>query len=52
MWIEEQPLTQDQTFQTANDNEAVENYYSTRKEDYMAVRIELYDNVYWSDGEN
>ena len=49
--LEGQPLTQDQTFQTANDNEAVENYYSTRKEDYMAVRIELYDNVYWSDGE-
>ena len=49
--LEGQPLTQDQTFQTANDNEAVENYYSSRKEDYMAVRIELYDNVYWSDGE-
>ena len=31
--LEGQPLTQDQTFQTANDNEAVENYYSTRKED-------------------
>ena len=49
--LEGQPLTQDKTFQTANDNEAVQAYYGTRKEDYMAVRIELYDNVYWSDGE-
>ena len=46
-----QPLTQDNTFATDNDYEKVEEYYTSSKEDYMVVRIELNDDVYWSDKE-
>lgn len=45
------PLTVDGTFNGENDAEAVESYYSASSEDYMAVRVELFDNIYWSDGE-
>ena len=43
--LEGAPLTVDGTYGSENDYEAVENYYSARTEDYMAVRIELFDNV-------
>ena len=49
--LEGEPLTLDGTYDTANDYDAVEAYYTARAEDYMAVRVELFDNVYWSDGE-
>lgn len=49
--LEGNPLTEDGTFEGENDAQAVEEYYSASAEDYMAVRIELYDDVYWSDGE-
>ena len=49
--LEGNPLTQDGTFEGDNDYQAVEEYYDASSEDYMAVRIELYDDVHWSDGE-
>lgn len=49
--LEGNPLTQDGTFAGENDYQAVEEYYDASAEDYMAVRVELYDDVYWSDGE-
>ena len=49
--LEGNPLTQDGTFEGENDYQAVEEYYDASPEDYMAVRIELYDDVRWSDGE-
>lgn len=49
--LEGQPLTEDGTWGGKTDYDAVERYYSARPEDYMVVRLELYDNVYWSDGE-
>ena len=33
------------------DYKAVEEYYNNVTEDYMVVRIELHDDIYWSDGE-
>ena len=49
--FEGEPLTDDGTYDGAIDYKRVEEYYSARPEEHMAVRIELYDNVYWSDGE-
>lgn len=49
--LEGQPLTVDGTFDGEIDYAAVEEYYDAAHEDYMAVRIELFDDVYWSDGE-
>ena len=49
--LEGRPLTVDGTYDGAIDYSAVEEYYSASPEDYMAVRVELYDNIYWSDGE-
>lgn len=49
--LEGQPLTVDGTYEGENDYTAVEEYYSSAAEDYMVVRIELHDDVYWSDGE-
>ncbi len=49
--LEGQPLTEDNTFHGEIDYQAVEEYYSAASEDYMVVRIELFDNIYWSDGE-
>ena len=49
--LDGEPLTVDGTYDGAVDYAAVDNYYSSRAEDYMAVRIELFDDVYWSDGE-
>ena len=49
--FEGEPLTEDGTYEGANDYAAVERYYNSRSEDYMVVRVELFDNVYWSDGE-
>lgn len=49
--LEGQPLTEDGTFNTENDYAAIEEYYTASAEDYAVVRIELFDNVYWSDGE-
>ena len=49
--LDGEPLTVDGTFDGAIDYAAVDSYYSSRTEDYMAVRIELFDDVYWSDGE-
>ncbi|MBR4027653.1 MAG: ABC transporter substrate-binding protein [Lachnospiraceae bacterium] len=48
--LEGQPLTQDGTFDGKNDYSAVEKYYNAVSEDYMVVRVELFDNIYWSDG--
>ena len=49
--LEGDPLTEDGTYDTPNDYDAVEAYYASRAEDYMAVRVELFDNIFWSDGE-
>ena len=49
--LEGRPLTEDGTFDGAIDYQAVDAYYSASSEDYMVVRVELYDNIYWSDGE-
>ncbi len=49
--LEGDPLTEDGTYDTPNDYDAVEAYYVSRAEDYMAVRVELFDNICWSDGE-
>lgn len=49
--LEGQPLTDDGTFDGEIDYGAVADYYSAAAEDYMVVRVELHDNVYWSDGE-
>lgn len=45
------PLTDDSTFDGEIDYKAVEEYYNNVTEDYMVVRIELHDDIYWSDGE-
>ena len=49
--LEGEPLTDDGTYDGAIDYKRVEQYYSGRPEEYMAVRVELFDNVLWSDGE-
>lgn len=49
--LEGQPLTTDGTFTGENDYQAVEEYYGAAREDYMVVRVELFDDVHWSDGE-
>lgn len=49
--LEGQPLTLDGTYDTGIDYQAVEEYYGAVPEDYMVVRVELFDDVYWSDGE-
>lgn len=49
--LEGNPLTDDGTFQGQNDFQAVETYYENSSEDYMAVRVELYEDAVWSDGE-
>lgn len=49
--LEGQPLTKDGTFDGEIDYQAVEEYYDAAPEDYMVVRLELFDNIYWSDGE-
>ncbi|MDO4355267.1 MAG: ABC transporter substrate-binding protein [Clostridia bacterium] len=49
--LEGQPLTLDGTCDTGIDYQAVEEYYGAVPEDYMVVRVELFDDVYWSDGE-
>jgi len=51
MDLEGKPLTDDGTFDGKIDYQAVEEYYSASTEDYMVVRVELYDDVFWSDGE-
>lgn len=49
--LEGNPLTEDQTYDGKIDYGAVAEYYDAVPEDYMVVRVELFDNVYWSDGE-
>lgn len=49
--LEGRPLTEDGTFEGEIDYQAVEEYYTGATEDYMVVRVELYDDIYWSDGE-
>lgn len=49
--LEGEPLTDDGTFDGNIDYTAVEEYYGSSLEDYMVVRVELYDDIYWSDGE-
>lgn len=49
--LEGNPLTSDHTFDSEIDYQAVEEYYGSVSEDYMVVRIELHDDIYWSDGE-
>lgn len=49
--LEGNPLTEDQTYDGAIDYGAVAEYYDAVPEDYMVVRVELFDNIYWSDGE-
>ena len=45
------PLTKDGTFEGEIDYEAVESYYANNPEDVMAVRVELHEDMFWSDGE-
>lgn len=49
--LEGQPLTSDGTFDGEVDYQAVAEYYDAVPEDYMVVRIELFDDIYWHDGE-
>lgn len=49
--LEGNPLTENGKYNGANDYESIESYYSSRPEDYMVVRLELFDDIYWSDGE-
>ena len=49
--LDGEPLTVDGSFDGAVDYEAVDRYYSSISDDYMVVRVELFDNIYWSDGE-
>lgn len=49
--LEGKPLTDDGTYDGAIDYQAVEEYYNGTTEDYMVVRVELFDDIYWSDGE-
>lgn len=49
--LEGNPLTDDGTWDGEIDYAAVEEYYGASTEDYMVVRVELFDNIYWSDGE-
>ena len=44
-------LTDNQKFDGDIDYKAVEEYYNQVAEDYMIVRVELHDDMYWSDGE-
>lgn len=45
------PLTKDGTFDTEVDYDKTSKYYASVEDDYMMIRIELFDNIYWSDGE-
>ena len=49
--LEGNPLTEDGTVDSENDYAAIEQYYTASPEDYAVVRVELHDNVRWSDGE-
>lgn len=49
--LEGQPLTIDGTFDGEIDYQAVETYYNAVSEDYMVVRLEIFDDIKWSDGE-
>lgn len=49
--LEGNPLTVDGTFDGEIDYGAVAEYYGASSEDYMVVRIELHDDIYWHDGE-
>lgn len=49
--LEGQPLTKDGTVNTENDFAAIEKYYTESAEDYAVVRVELFDNIHWTDGE-
>ena len=49
--LEGRPLTVDGTFDGEIDYSAVEEYYNASTEDYMMVRIELHNDIYWHDGE-
>ena len=49
--LEGEPLTEDGTWDTPNDYDAVEAYYSAAADDYMVVRVELFDDIHWTDGE-
>lgn len=49
--LEGNPLTLDGTYSGGNDSSAVSEYYDSVQEDYMAVRIEIFDGIRWSDGE-
>ena len=51
MNFEGEALTLDGSYDSEIDYDAVETYYEGRTEDYMVVRVELYDNIMWSDGE-
>ena len=48
--LEGQPLTEDGSFDSENDYGAIEEYYTNSKENYAVVRIELHDDIFWSDG--
>ncbi|MDE7083420.1 MAG: ABC transporter substrate-binding protein [Clostridia bacterium] len=43
-------LTADGTFDGETDYDAVADYYNSISEDYMFVRIELFDGILWTDG--
>ena len=49
--LEGQPLTKDGTVNTENDFSKIEDYYGNSAEDYAVVRVELYDDIRWTDGE-
>ncbi len=49
--LEGQPLTSDDSFEGEIDYQAVDEYYSAVPEDYMVVRLEIFDDIKWSDGE-
>ena len=45
------PLTDDGTFEGHVAYDKASEYYSSIDDDYMMIRIELFDNIKWSDGE-
>ena len=44
------PLTDDGTFDGKVDYDKASEYYSSVDDDYMMIRIKLFDNIKWSDG--
>lgn len=49
---ENNPLTTDGKYDGEVDYSTVDEYYSSAKDDYMMIRVDLFDDIKWSDGHN